>query len=412
MESSVFIVCKREIKLKLQSKIVAFSFLFLVAITTAAPWISHFSSGNQITKVNLGVVQLSKGDKKILENYLGPKGSPVNPNLKFIDFPTIEVARKLYDKDKLSAIISESSQSFSIAMKNPVNRELENVLYAALQQFQQLRFNAIYNVDISKYNDFTKSHKTTISNFSGSDNSNELIALSAVLLLYSLISLSSGLLALTVVEEKSSKVMEVLLSSIQARTLLVGKILGGLIFSSIEFMIVLACGLASSSLAGLHLFHNVRILEIVSIFIWFVPAITSFSFLYGGLGAMISRSEDAGAVQGPLGIVLLSGLYLGTFASVYPSNNVVRFMSFVPPFSFFTEPARLITKSSSVSEVLGTYSICWIFTLFIIKICTALFENNVLKRDSFKSLLKYRRSLSDLFSRSLLRKKQSFQKER
>ena len=372
------LIVVRELRLKFQSKVVIFSTLLLIAISSVAPWVSHLNGSNKNKEYHLALVDVSKSDETTLVSVINSLAKTTKMQISFQDFETSSEAMKNYIPQRLSAIISESNENFTIYEKSSSDPNLDSVLESAILQIQQLRFQIENGIDFNAFNKYLGSHAPTFTVFDQQKTSKVLISLIAVLLLYTLISLSSGFLAFTIVEEKSSKVMEVLLSSVPPKTLLTGKILGNLLYAGAQFLLFLLVGFLSSKEAGNSIFNNIQFFQIIELLFWLIPALTFFSFLYGGFGAMISRSEDVGAVQGPLGIILLAGMYLGTFGSTHPDVAWVHYFAYVPGMSFFIEPARVLAGKISMAESLSSYAVSCVFTLLVIRSCTLMFERFVL----------------------------------
>ena len=117
-----------------------------------------------------------------------------------------------------------------------------------------------------------------------------------------------GNLVLTgVVEEKSSRVVEVLLARMPARNLLAGKVAGIGLLGFAQF--------AVTALAALVATHGRRLAStfppssggvLAWVVVWFVLGYALYAMAYGALGSLASRTEDAQSVAGPVGYVLVA----------------------------------------------------------------------------------------------------------
>lgn len=207
---------------------------------------------------------------------------------------------------------------------------------------------------------------------------NYTIALFAVVLLYTILSLSGSFLAFTIIEEKSGRVMEILLTSISPRQLLLGKIVGVLAFSLAQFIVVITTWMLSSTLAGTPAIEGVTAIQVSYFLLWFLPAIISFSFIYGGMGALISRSEDAGAVQGPISILLIGSVYLAAYSLSNPTSQIVEVATYLPPINFFVALGQLLATGELTQAIALGYLVAIIFTALTIYLALSAFERNLL----------------------------------
>ncbi|MCL3860962.1 ABC transporter permease [Actinotalea sp. K2] len=161
------------------------------------------------------------------------------------------------------------------------------------------------------------------------------------LLLFALIG-SGSLISVGVVEEKTSRVVEILLATIKPSQLLTGKILGIGVYGL--FQVVLLGGAAGVSALVLD-FGDVADLNIgialVWLVIWFLIGYTIYALLFGGLAALVSRQEDIGSVTTPLMFLLFVPFYATLFlVPNTPDSTLVRVLSQVPFFSPFMMPTR------------------------------------------------------------------------
>ena len=158
-----------------------------------------------------------------------------------------------------------------------------------------------------------------------------IIAEIGVILLYMAIVVYGSYVLTGVVEEKSSRVVEVLLSRVPPPSLLGGKITGIGLAGLAQFFTVVAAAavtLLVTRPAGLPPGTYAAIPMLV---VWFVLGYALYSMLYGSLGSLASRTEDAQAAASPA-IALLVVIYLLAFVAVAnPGAGWVTILSMLPP---------------------------------------------------------------------------------
>jgi ABC-2 type transport system permease protein len=149
-----------------------------------------------------------------------------------------------------------------------------------------------------------------------------------------------------VLEEKGSRVVEVLLARIPARALLAGKIVGiGLL------------GLAQigvTALVALVTVTTVRSIDVPAVrgpvLVWFVLGYVLYATVYGTLGSLGSRVEDAQSVAGPASVVLVVA-YFATFAMIaQPASALARAVSFFPLTAPMAMPGRIAMGAAAWRE--------------------------------------------------------------
>ncbi len=159
-----------------------------------------------------------------------------------------------------------------------------------------------------------------------------------------LLQIWGSFLMMGVIEEKSSKVVEILLSHVRPTTMLSGKVLG-LGFLALAQMLILAGGM----FVGLLMAQDVSIPGGV----WATVPLSVLTFLFGfgfyatayaAVGAMVSRQEDATSAQLPVMFPLLAGYFIAAASFDAPENLAVTIGSFVP----FTSPVLLPFRTAMV----------------------------------------------------------------
>ncbi len=165
-----------------------------------------------------------------------------------------------------------------------------------------------------------------------------------VALIFLLIALITGcqMIAMGVVEEKSSRVVEILLATMKPTHLLAGKILGVGAYGL--FQVTALGGTLVGSLLALGLVDKINVPlggPLALLLVWFLLGYAIFSLLFGAVASLVSRQEDIGAVTTPLTFLVLAPYYVSMFLiPEQPDSNLVRILSEIPIFSPFMMPMR------------------------------------------------------------------------
>jgi ABC-2 type transport system permease protein len=161
------------------------------------------------------------------------------------------------------------------------------------------------------------------------------------LVLFLSVSVYGGMVLTGVVEEKSSRVVEVLLARIPSWCLLAGKVAGIGLLGLVQVAITGLGAVVTVSLShGLDI-PAARASVVAWAVVWFVVGYALFATAYGVLGSLTSRSEDASSVTGPLTVVLILA-YFASFATIgSPDETWARLVSWFPVTAPFAMPNRL-----------------------------------------------------------------------
>lgn len=177
-------------------------------------------------------------------------------------------------------------------------------------------------------------------------------------LLIAVIMAGGQIVAMGVVEEKSSRIVEILLACVRPTSLLAGKVLGtgtavivqyGLI-GIVAGVTAKAAGVLPDTLPGLDS-------VLIAIVMWMVIGYAIAAVAYGAAGSLVSRQEDAPNVTTPLTMIFMVP-YMLTFAMISdPSKMIYHVLAYIPPFSSWLMPARLVIGESSWAEQLVALAI-------------------------------------------------------
>ncbi len=173
----------------------------------------------------------------------------------------------------------------------------------------------------------------------------------AVLILIGIFSF--GFTVLTgVVEEKQSRVVEVVLATVRARDLLMGKVLGIGILGLIQLLVFVVAGLGAAVWTDRFALPETTPAAIGLLVVWFVLGYALYSTALGFLGALASRLEEASNASTPVTMIAMISYFVAIFAVINdPEGIVARVATFVPASAPFVVPLRAAFDAISPIEV-------------------------------------------------------------
>lgn len=169
--------------------------------------------------------------------------------------------------------------------------------------------------------------------------------------------------AQSVAEEKSNRVMELLVTAATPRQLLTGKVLGTSAAGLTQYLVMILAlvagflvnGPISSALgiAGPRPFTlpELEPTWVVSFTAFFLLGFVLYATLYAAAGSLVSRVDDVQQAVGPLIYLAMAGYFVSSFAMNIPDAGWVRLAAFVPFFSPYLMPARMLLTTVEAWEV-------------------------------------------------------------
>ncbi len=172
-----------------------------------------------------------------------------------------------------------------------------------------------------------------------------------------------------VVEEKQSRVVEVVLSTLEPRDLLVGKVLGIGLLGLVQLVVMVVVGLGAALAAGRITLPPTTPGAVAMLLLWFVLGYALYSTALGVLGALASRMEEASNASSPVSFIA-TGAYLFALLVVLddPSGLAARIGSLLPPVAPMVVPLRAALGAIEPWEVIlsAALTIVTIAGLFVV----------------------------------------------
>ncbi|PZR59483.1 MAG: hypothetical protein DLM50_01250 [Candidatus Meridianibacter frigidus] len=182
------------------------------------------------------------------------------------------------------------------------------------------------------------------------------IAFTLLFFLYISILLNSQLIMTSVAEEKTSRIAELLIASVNPSALLAGKIAAAAVMAIIQMASWLVVGFllsphagtsaASQSVMGLSGASTaITPLDIFAFIAFFILGYLQLSTLFAGLASLINRTEDIGSLSGPLVFPVVGAFFLAIYALNSPGSMLVTVTSFIPILAPFVMFARVAVSN-------------------------------------------------------------------
>jgi ABC-2 type transport system permease protein len=151
-----------------------------------------------------------------------------------------------------------------------------------------------------------------------------------------------GMWVLTgVVEEKQSRVVEVVLSTVEPRDLLIGKVLGIGLLGLLQLILMVTVGLSVALVAGRVELPPTTAGAVAQLLLWFVLGYALYSTALAVLGALATRMEEASNASTPVSLLATSAYVFALLVAVDdPSGVPARVASLLPPVAPMVVPLR------------------------------------------------------------------------
>jgi ABC-2 type transport system permease protein len=331
--SLVRLVAGREISSRLRDRTFLISSAVIVLLVLGAI-VFQVVLSSQSGTTTVGVV----GDRATLGPALATQGRAIGVDVVVRGLADDAAARRAVDDgDVDGALVTGSGGPPELLVKNSADAPLQAVVQGAVTRVVLTQQLAAAGVSLSA------APQVAIRSLNpGADRSGERIAtaLIGVALLYSLLALFCQFVAQGVVEEKSSRVVELLLATLRPWQLLAGKVLGLGLLGLAQIVVIAGVGVAGALAFDIVSLPGQLVGTMFTIVAWFVLGYAFYASVFAAVASLVSRQEDLPNVIMPTTILLVAAFVIAIQAASNPASTLATVTSYVPGLSPLVMPVR------------------------------------------------------------------------
>ena len=185
-----------------------------------------------------------------------------------------------------------------------------------------------------------------------------------------------------VTEEKSSRVVELILASVRPLDFLAGKLLGTVIFGFLATAVLLAVGGIGLKVSGLIDDVEVDWSVLPILLVAWLLSMLFFGGLYAAAGAMVQRTEDLQSTQMPILILLMACVYISSFGWSNTDSTFMQVMSWIPPFSIFSAPLTYAAGDFTAIQLAASLALAAVTTVLVVWGAAGIYKRTILNNGS------------------------------
>jgi len=197
----------------------------------------------------------------------------------------------------------------------------------------------------------------------------------------------------SITTEKTSKIIETLVTSTKPSTIVLGKTIGIGIVGLIQILSMIIVAIISNSLfleegmlSEIINFENMTPMLLVVTLIYFLLGYFTYALLYALTGSTVSKPEDIQSANGPVAILAVVGFYLAYFTMTNPTSNLNAFAAIFPLSSPFCMPLRVMVGLANIGDILISIAVLLVTIFIIAKVSIKIYSSAILNYGSKVSL--------------------------
>ena len=232
-----------------------------------------------------------------------------------------------------------------------------------------------------------------------------IVGYAAMLILYMAIILYAVNVLRSVVQEKTNRVVEIMVAAAKPRALMLGKILGVGAVGLVQVAVWVGMAVLSMKYRGelLGVFGvqagnwNVpplRAIDVTVVLVYFVLGYFFYAAMYAAVGAMVSSDQEAQQVQTPVAMLLVVPVLCVQLVASAPRSGAARALTLVPFSSPVLMPMRWLLGGASVGELVLSMAILVASTVVVARVAAKIYRVGILmygKRPSMRELWRWMR---------------------
>ena len=193
----------------------------------------------------------------------------------------------------------------------------------------------------------------------------------------------------SITTEKTSKIIETLVTSTTPKTIVLGKTIGIGIVGLIQIAAIIATALISNAvfleegiLDGIIDFSNVTpFLGFITI-LYFILGYAVYALMYALTGSTVSKPEDVQSANSPVAIIVVIGFYLAYFTMMNPTSELNQLAAILPISSPFCMPFRVMMGIATTQEILISVGVILVTIVLIAKVSIKIYSQAILNYGS------------------------------
>jgi len=342
--------------------------------------------------------------------------------LKFTKYEQVDTAiDKDLEEGKIAGylqFVKKDAESFPevnyVSKKDSISSEVQTILQAALQSVktefitkgtlsdaQVAELNAPVSINVHKLEDTQGGAQNGEESSKERDFSpvNFVVMYALIILFFMTIMMTGNMISAEVTAEKSSRIMELLITSTSPLAQMFGKIIGMFLIGLLQifvFTAVIAANLSLPhnrvSLEGYELnFSQLDPSVLILGLVYFILGYFLYATLFAAVGSLVSRTEELGQAVMPITMLSLAAFYIGSFSMSAPNSLLMKVCNYIPFFSPISMIVRIGMGTPKVWEIVVSIVVLIIAIYVFGWLSAKIYRTGVLlygKRPTIKELRK------------------------
>jgi ABC-2 type transport system permease protein len=356
---AVWLVARREFVARVRTKAFVIGTVLVLAAIAGYALFIRFIATEQST-----ITLAATPDVAAVSTALESSASTIDRNLVIRQVPDVAAGERLVLDDDVDALLTtaggdegsgDGGGAVRLVGKDEVPQDVRGLVDAVLRVMalnEQLERAGADPAAVGAAVQQAQAQVSTLERGDPQRGQRLVLGIAIAALLYGSLVFVGQAVAQGVVEEKASRVVELLLSTLRPWQLLLGKVLGLGTVGLLQILIIAGTGLAVSTSLGVLNIGGIAIGTLAVGLGWYLVGILLYATVYAAVGSLVSRQEEVNGVMAPLTMTIVVAFVVSiNLLLANPDSPLVSVLSLLPPFAPILMPARIAIGNASLWQV-------------------------------------------------------------
>jgi ABC-2 type transport system permease protein len=340
---TTFLVARREVRMRLRSRVFVGGTIVMAVLVVVGIVAASLLAG-KTNPVRVGF----SGGSQALEHSFTATAAALGVPVTVSDIADVNAGKAQVTAGTLDVLVIGSSTAPTAVAKEAMPSSVESALSAAAEA-ARLSDAGLSPAAVTSAMALVPVQLLAPPN--PKDNENLFASLALGILLWIALGQYGNMVAQSVVEEKATRIMEVLLATIPPSRLLAGKVIGIGLVGLLQLTIVGAAALVAVHVTNVAAIPALGVAAILGDIFWFLLGFLFYATAYAAVASLVSRQEEVQGAIAPIGILLVAGYLLVFVTLPNPTGPLATVCSLLPPFAPVLMAVRMASSNVALWQV-------------------------------------------------------------
>ncbi|MBP2340587.1 ABC-2 type transport system permease protein [Saccharothrix coeruleofusca] len=348
---AVFLVARREFLTRVRAKSFLWGTVVIVAVLVGYVLLQAVL----FDRVGRDVVAFN-GQATALAGAVEQTAQSLSYDIEVVDAADVADAERRVREGELDALVTGAADALRVVVKDRLDEQLRTALDLVVKQQVLSAQLAEAGLDPATVTaNVARAQTAVVALEPEDDQEGPRLAIGLVIagLLYYSLLVYGTMVAQGVVEEKSSRVVELLLATLRPWQLLLGKVVGLGAVGLVQLLLIGGLGVLLSSLSGVLDVAGLAGGALATGVLWYLLGFFLYATVFAAAASLVSRQEELQSVLTPISMVIIIAFVVGINLMIQdPSGTAVTVLSLLPPFAPIMMPGRMAVGVAPAWQVL------------------------------------------------------------